>query len=103
MQLKLIILNCGEHTVSLTDNTEGNLALYWIFTTKNFCNSLHKAILEEKETGRSCNFSIDVTFNLTKEEYNLGLMGSIVPVIRASDNFASYQFVPFLDFFAKKN
>lgn len=97
----MIILNCGEHVVSSVDNIEGNTAIYWTFTTKNFLRSLHRAIQEEKETGKSCNYSIDVTFNLTKEEYNLGLLGSIVPVIRSSDNFVTYQFVPFFGFFCK--
>lgn len=98
---ELIILNTGEHIVSSVEDIEGNVAVYWIFTTRNFCNSLQNAILEEKNTGKSCNFSIDVTFNLTNEEYNLGLLGCIVPVIRSSDNFVLYQFVPFFGFICK--
>jgi len=56
---------------------------------------------KHKSTGKSYNFSIAVPFNLTNEKYNLGLLGCIVTVIRSSDNFVSYQFVPFFGFICK--
>jgi len=88
---QVIILNYGEHIIS--ENSEGDhhhTALFWTFTTKRFIRFLDKAIRQQSATPNSLNCSIDVTFSLTKEQYNLGLLGTVVPVKRNTDIIISY-------------
>lgn len=89
----IIILDYGE-TVSDGDLPE---EIHWSFTTKNFMKFLGLAMEQQNKV----NCSVDVTFSLTKEDYNLGLLGTVVPTIRKNDGFIVYQFVPFLGFFCK--
>jgi len=97
----IIILNYGEHVISENSDDDHHTALFWTFTTKRFIRFLDKA-RQQSATRNSLNCSIDVTFGLTKEEYNFGLLVTVVPVKRNTDNYIVYQFVPFLGFFANQ-
>ena len=98
---KIIVLNYGEHLVSENSEDDSHNALWRTFTTKRFMSFLDKAIEQQTSTNNSLNCSIDVTFSLTKEQYKLGLLGTVVPVRRSTDNYIVYQFVPFFGFFCK--
>jgi len=61
--------------------------------------SVFKGIATDQQGQVNC--SVDVTFSLTKEDYNLGLLGTVIPTISENDGFVAYKFVPFKGFFCK--